>query len=107
MTSLLIVLYDFLAELQEFDTSGDNSISHLFTESPEDGEPDDIHMLEDNGSEDESDLSCDFQVCRILFRIHYYCQKEYITQMCVCTLRMEKRNFGWMMMNHLKTVTIS
>ena len=27
----------------------------VFTESPEDGEPDDIHMLEDNGSEDESD----------------------------------------------------
>ena len=67
----MIVLYNFLAELQEFDTNMDNdSVSHLFTESPEDGrEPDDIHMPEDSdASENESDSSCDFKVCRILFR---------------------------------------
>ena len=65
----VIVLYNFLAELQEFDTNMDNdSVSHLFTESPEDGrEPDDIHMPEDSdASENESDSSCDFKVCRIL-----------------------------------------
>lgn len=76
----MIVLYNFLVELQEFDTNMDNdSVSHLFTESPDDGrEPDDIHMSEDSdASENESDSSCDFKVCRILIIYYFEIYLEY------------------------------
>ena len=44
----------------------DDSVSYLFTESLEDAkEPDDVHISEEDTSENESDSSFDFQVHKI------------------------------------------